>query len=72
MLYKNVKFSLHPVKTIKPSPPHPKKNLLEIKNAHALCHLISTEPNLGKTPSTPTREKIPWKEKKEKKNQLFI
>jgi len=68
----NVKFSLHPLETIKPSSPHPKKTLLEIQNAHALRHLISTEPNFEKTPSTPTREKIPWKEKKEKKIQPFI
>jgi len=72
MLYKNVKFNPHPLKTIKPSPPHPKKTLLEIQNAHVPHHLISTEPNFEKTPSTPTRKTIPWNERKEKIIQPFI
>jgi len=72
MLYKNVKFSPHPLETIKPSPLHPKKTPLEIQNPQVPHHLISTEPNFEKTPSTPTRKTIPWKEIREKIIQPFI
>jgi hypothetical protein len=64
MLYKNVKFSPHPLETVKPSPPHPKKTPLEMQNPHAPPHIISPEPNFERTPSTPTQETIHWKDNK--------
>jgi hypothetical protein len=73
MLYKNVKFSPHPLKTIKPSPPHPKKKpIWKIKIPRVPCHLISFEPNFERTPCTPTQEAILWKERKEKKITLYL
>jgi hypothetical protein len=67
MLYKNVKFSPHPLQTVKPFPPHPKRNPWKPKIP--MLHFTSSHlnPIFKEPPTPPTQETFIGKKKKKKK-----